>query len=256
MFSIQHFIWIAICAIVIVSVCLLLKKYKPSMTKVLIGCFIVAAMSQLFIVTSEMEFVPSADGKTIRPFLPHSSLPLHMCSIQIFLILAAIFIKKQPLRENLLAFIYATGIGGAFMAIVVATIFNSVTPEKSFTYPRAYEYFIYHTMLIILGAYIFMSGEVKFKPKHILTTFVGLFSLAWASIYYNSILSVPTYENGKLISVDYNTNFFFTYEPPIDIALTQRWHWLVYLLVLLALVLIIEAILFIPAIIAQKRKSK
>ena len=101
-----------------------------------------------------------------------------------------------------------------------------------------------------------MSGEVKFKPKHILTTFVGLFSLAWASIYYNSILSVPTYENGKLISVDYNTNFFFTYEPPIDIALTQRWHWLVYLLVLLALVLIIEAILFIPAIIAQKRKSK
>lgn len=256
MFSIQHFIWMAICTITIVIICLILKKHRPPLKNVLIGSFIVAALSQLFIVITEIELVPSADGETLRLFLPHSSLPLHMCSIQIFLIGAAIFLKRQPFRENLLAFIYATGIGGAFMAIVVSTIFNSVSPEKSFAYPRAYEYFIYHCMLIILGVYIFISGEVKFKPKHILTTFIGLFALAWASIYYNSILSVPTYENGKLISVDYNTNFFFTYEPPIDIALTERWHWYVYLLILLALVLILELILFVPAIIYENKKRK
>ena len=256
MFSVQHFIWLFVCTVVIVGTILLLKKYRPSLTKVLIGCFCVAAASQLFIILSEIELVPSQDGKTLRLFLPYSSLPLHMCSIQIFLIGIAIFLKKHPLRETLLAFMYATGAGGAFMAMVVATIFNSVSPEKSFTYPRAYEYFIYHSMLIIMGAYIYMSGEVRFKPKHILTTFLGLFGLAWSSIHINSILSVPHYENGKLISVDYNTNFFFTFEPPIDVALTERWHWYVYLLILLGVVLIFEAILFIPPILIQKGKNK
>ena len=256
MFSVQHFIWLLLCAVIIVGTCLLLKKYKPSLTKVLIGCFCVAAASQLFIILSEIELVPSQDGEKLRLFLPYSSLPLHMCSIQIFLIGIAIFLKNQSIRETLLAFMYATGAGGAFMAIIVATIFNSVTPEKSFTYPRAYEYFLYHSMLIVMGAYICMSGEVKFRPKHMLTTFLGLLGLAWSSIHMNSILSVPHYENGNLISVDYNTNFFFTFEPPIDIAITEKWHWYIYLLILLGLVLVFEAILFIPHILIQKRKEK
>jgi hypothetical protein len=150
---------------------------------------------------------------------------------------------------------YATGIGGAAMALILCTVIDGSAPWASFIKPRAYEYHIYHCMLIIMGYYILISGEVKFKVKHIFTTLAGILCAAWCSVHINSILSVPHYENGKLISVDYNTNFFFTFDPPIDVQLTEVWHWIVYLLILLSAVIILEAILFIPPILIEKRKE-
>lgn len=256
MFTIPHLIWFCASICVIVTICFLLNKYKPSLNKVLMGCFSVAALSQLFITISEMQIAPSTDGETLRLYLPSSYLPLHMCSIQIFFIGLAMVIKKQPFKENLLAFMYATGVGGAAMALIICTVIDGSAPWASFVKPRAYEYHIYHCMLIIMGYYILTSGEVKFKVKHIFTTLAGILCAAWFSIYINSMLSVPHYENGKLISVDYNTNFFFTFEPPVNVQLTEVWHWVVYLLILLGAVLILEAILFIPPILIEKHKGK
>ena len=64
-----------------------------------------------------------------------------------------------------------------------------------------------------------------------------------------------TYENGTLISVDFVPNLFFTYAPPIDIKLTQIWHWYVYLLVILGLAVTLVAFFYIP-VFRKARKQK
>ena len=256
MFSLYHLIWFLLSVASITVAVILLRKFRPSLNKVLVGCFVIACMSVAFIICSEISLVPSKDGETLRLYLEAGSFPFHLCAMQIFIIGIAMLAKRQPLKDNILAFIYATGIGGASMSLIICTVFDSIPPEKSFAYPRAYEYHIYHCMLIVLGLYIFMSGEVRFKPKHFFTTFAGLACAAVASIYVNSALASPTYENGVLMSVDYNTNFFFTMEPPIDIPFTETWHWMVYLLVLLGLVIILELALFIPAILLQNKRDR
>ena len=59
-------------------------------------------------------------------------------------------------------------------------------------------------------------------------------------------MASPTYVDGKLISVDYVTNFFFLYRTPIGIALNTKIAWLVYLLILMALAFSLIALFYIP----------
>ena len=52
------------------------------------------------------------------------------------------------------------------------------------------------------------------------------------------------------------TNFFFTYIPPIPIALTKTWHWILYIAVLLVLCAALIALLYIPVFIRAAKKKK
>ena len=100
-----------------------------------------------------------------------------------------------------------------------------------------------------------MSEQVNIQAKHYFTTMGSLCVLGLASFYLNSILASPTYENGVLISVDYTPNFFFTYIPPIPIAITELWQWGMYLGVLLMLAIILIGIFYIPYF-ARERACK
>jgi hypothetical protein len=70
--------------------------------------------------------------------------------------------------------------------------------------------------------------------------------------YMNSILASPMYEDGKLVSVDFWTNFFFTYQNPLGIQITQLWQWYLYLLILMALTALLLYLFYLPLI---KRKT-
>lgn len=254
MFTVYHFIWLGICFSLIAVCAILLNKYKPSLKDVLTIACAVSVISELIKTFSVIQLVPSSDGASMHLYIEQQHLPLHLCSLQIILIFTVRFIKDGKFKEMLLAFMYPSCVIGAFFALLLPTIFtSSIDVSQAFTHPLAYQFFLYHTMLILLGGYILTSRQVKLKPKHYFSTLVILFIIAFVSLYLNSIFAAPTYLNGELISVDYTANFIFTYETPIGIALTKLWHWYLYLAILLTLAVSLIALFYIPIFRANKK---
>ena len=239
MFSLQHGIWGAISICVVLLALYFLRKYKVSLKSLLTIACAVAVASELIKIFSSIDIVSSLDETKSYPYMKMQHLPLHLCSLQILFIFYVRFAKESARRDTVLAFMYPTCLVGAVFALALPSIFTGTVPsvplEKAFVYPLAYQYFFFHAMLIVLGIYIPLSGDVKIKHTHCFTTMGILGLLAIVTLYINSMFAYPVYEAGKLIAVEYVPNFFFTYETPIGIALTESgigicislyyWRW-------------------------------
>lgn len=257
MFSTNHIIWLIICFALIGAGLYYLLKKRPPLRQVLnIACYICIA-SEVIKVFSVIKMVPSSDGSLMFPYLELTQLPLHLCSMQILFIFFARYAKDSRFRENLLAFMYPTcGVGAAF-ALFIPIIFGAtIDVSQAFTHPLAYQYFLYHVMLILAGMYIPFSGEFELKPRHYLTTIGFLSALAFISLYFNSMFATPTYVDGQLVSVDYATNFYFTYTPPIDIPLTEIGHWYIYFSVIAGMAISIIALFYLPIFIKYAKANR
>ena len=247
MFTINHLIWSLICVAVVAVATVYLQKHRTPLKSLLNAACVLCICSELIKTFSAFKMVPSADGSVMYPYIELQHLPLHLCSLQIILIFYVRFAKESAFREMLLAFMYPTCLIGAALAIAMPSIFpESIDVSQAFTHPLAYQYFLYHAMLVTLGIHIAFSGQVNIRRKHYFTTVGILGVLAFLSLYVNSIFASPTYLNGELASVDYTPNLFFTYEPPLPIALTELWHWYLYLCVILALGFGLIALFYIP----------
>lgn len=254
MFTANHFIWLAISFILMITAIVLLIKYKPDLNKVLTVACVGAVLSELTRAFSLMNLVPSTDGTMAYPFLELHNLPFHLCSVQVLLIFYTKFAKDGPLRTAILAFMYPTCAAGAFIALFIPIIFtDDIDISQAFTHPIAYQYFLYHSMLVILGIYIAISKQVKIERKHCLTTIGILFIMAFVSIYLNSWMAMPTYRNGEVVSVDYTPNFFFTYKPPVPFEFTEIWQWYIYFMLLVIVVCIFALVFYMPFF---KKKGK
>ncbi len=257
MFTLAHIFWLVVCFLGAFAAFWYLLKYKPSLQKVLSVACVGCVISELVKTFSVLQMVPSADGSTMHLYLEMHHLPFHLCSIQIAMIFFARFSKNEKLRETVLAFMYPTCTIGAFLAIMMPSIFTAdTTVVDAFLHSHPYQYFLYHAMLVVLGMYIALSKEVNIQPKHYLSTMGILGTMAFISIYLNSMFAVPTYENGQLVSVDFSTNFFFTQETPLNIPLTQMWHWFVYLAVILALGVTLIGLFYYPYIRKAKKQKQ
>lgn len=256
MFTYYHIIWLVISALVIFIALHLLLKYKPEIKQVFTAACVIAVVSELVKAFSAIDIVPSSDGSVMYPYIEGTFVPLHLCSIQIINIFIVRLAKDGPFKETLLAFMYPTCTVGAFMALLMPSLYtDSIEPHQSFISPLAYEYFGYHITLIILGLYIFLSKKVDIRPKHFWSTLGILAALAHISLYLNSLFSVPTYVNGELISVDFGANFFFTFQTPIGIALTEKWHWFIYLAIIFSLAVLFVWLFYIPVFIRAKKNK-
>ncbi|MBO4358844.1 MAG: YwaF family protein [Erysipelotrichaceae bacterium] len=253
MFTWRHFVWLGICLAIIVTSVVLYRKKRPSLKDVLSICCGVCVYSEVTKVFSTIQMVPSSDGSIILPYIPTNHLPLHLCSIQILLIFFVRFTENKKMREKILAFMYPTCLIGAIMALAMPSIFTTSIPvEKAFTAPISYQFFIFHSMLIALGLIIAMSGEVRWEKKHIYSTLIIIAIAAFVSIYVNSLLASPTYVDGKLVSVDFWPNFFFTYNNPLGIRVTEKWQWLLYLAIISALAIVLVTLCYLPLLKKNK----
>lgn len=251
MFSVQHIIWVVITVIIICASLVYLRKKKPALKDVLTACCVVSVASEVIKVLSCIEMIPSSDGSIIYPYLQMQHLPLHLCSIQIFTIFFCRFgkgsITESRAKQFMLTFMYPTCTIGALFAVALPSIFDTtITAQQAFIHPIAYQLFLYHAMLIVLGFYIPMSGEVRFSWRTYRSTMASMAVLSLLGIYLNSVMASPRYVDGKLISVDYVTNFFFLYRTPIGIALNTKLAWMVYLNIIIALALSLIALMYLP----------
>ncbi len=257
MFTVYHFIWLAICLLFCGIALWQLKKHKPALKKVLSWACIGCILSETVKTLSVLEMVPSADGTSMHLYLEMQHLPLHLCSIQILFIFYSRFAKESKAKEILLAFMYPSCTLGAFFAILLPSIFStSIEPYQAFTHPLAYQFFLYHAMLVVLGLYIAMSGEVKIRGKHYFYSLGILGVLAFISLYLNSMFAVPTYANGELMSVEYSTNFFFTQNTPIGIELYTKGQWFLYMAIILTLALVLIGLFYLPFILKERKNGK
>lgn len=257
MFSTEHIIWLVVCFVLIGIGMWYLVRKRPPLRQVLSVACIVCIASELIKVLSTLRMVPSSDGTVMYPYLELSQLPFHLCSMQILFIFYARYAKESSFREKLLAFMYPTcGVGAAFALFIPIILGDTVPVNQAFAHPLAYQYFLYHVMLILVGMYIPLSGEIQLKPKHYFTTIGFLAVLAFVSLYLNSMFASPTYVNGELISLDYATNFYFTYTPPIDINLTEIGHWYIYMSVILVMALVIIALFYLPVFIKAFKEKR
>lgn len=247
MFSAVHFIWLGISIISIILLTIFINKKKLSLIQVLNGCCIFCVISELTKLLSLIQIVPSSDGTQFYPYFPMNQMPLHLCSIQIIFIFYVRFTKNEERRNALFGIMYPACLLGATSALLLPGIFpNTVKLEEAFINPVAYQFFFYHVMLIVLSLYIVRSNEVKLERKHFKTALISLYSLAIGSLYINSMLASPVYENGVLKSVEFAPNFFFTFQTPIGLALTEKWQWLLYLLILTSVSITLVRIVYIP----------
>jgi len=256
MFSINHIIWLFISFSLIIAGVYYLKKNNPPLRSVLTFACVVAAVSELIKTFSVISLVPSSTGNNMHIYLELEHVPLHLCSIQIILIFFVRFARDSKFRDAILAFMYPTCTVGATFSLFIPTIFIDIyDPSQAFTHPHPYQYFLYHVMLIVLGIYILISNQVDIRPKHYISTMGILGIFAFLSLYFNSMVASPVYRDGELISVDYVGNFLFTYEPPIDIPLTEIWHWYLYLGIIISLAFGLIALFYIPVFIKNKKQK-
>lgn len=257
MFSIQHLIWMAIAVTLItVSLIILIKRRPPLRTVLTIGC-VVCILSEFTKVFGTMQMIPSTDGTLMFPYLRTDNMPLHLCSLQLLTIFFTRFAKPGKIRDAILAFMYPTCMVGAFCAILLPNIFPSfVTVDQAFTHPLAYQFFLFHVMLVVVGAYIPLSGELELKPRHYGSSVLILAGGAFFSIYLNSIFSAVRYENNVLVSIDHTPNYFFTYAPPIPVTLTEMWHWYLYLAILVLVAAALMTVFYLPFILKARKKKK
>lgn len=258
MFTLNHFIWLGIVTVLMVTSFVLLMRYRPSLRTVLTVACVICVLSELVKVFSSIEMIPSLDGSEYYPYMKPQHLPLHLCSLQILTVFYARFSGNEKRREYILAFMYPTCTVGALFALAIPSIFSGSVPvAEAFTKPLAYQYFIFHAMLIVLGLYIFASGEINLRPRHYASTLTILGILAFVSLYLNSMFADAVFEDNSLVSVEYTPNFLFTYNPPIDVQLTEIWHWYVYLGVIACLAVILVTLFYLPVFLrAGKSKTK
>ncbi|MBQ9424624.1 MAG: YwaF family protein [Erysipelotrichaceae bacterium] len=249
MFSWQHIVWLIISFALVVFFLVSYRKKRPPFQKVLNYCLIVCYLSEFIKVFSVLEMVPSADGSMIYPYLPQNHLPLHLCSIQILLITYVRFTENKKMRDSLLAFMYPGCLMGALSALAMPSIFSTtISVNQAFTHPMAYQFFLYHTMLIILGFIIAWSGEIKWTWNDYFRCLIIIAVMGFVSLYVNSMFASPTYLNGELQHVDFWVNFLFTYQNPLGIRITTIQGWYVYLLILCAAVAILTFICYFPLV--------
>lgn len=255
MFSVYHIIWLLICSVIVICSLYLIKRTDFSFSSVVNCCMLVSLLSECVKVFSVVKMLPLSDGKGFVPYLELNHLPLHLCSIQILFILFLRFSPdNSPLKRRLLGFMYPSCILGAAAALLMPSIYTTtIRPDQSFTHPMAYQFFIFHSMLIILGISIYREFRSSLTKQDYLNSIIIIVSLAVLFIYLNSVFSVPLYEGGEVISIENYTNFFFTYNPPVPVRLTETWHWALYLVILTAVAISLLTILYIPVLRRSKK---
>ena len=255
MFTWRHLLWLVICAGLIWVAVHAFNKKRPGLDRALTTALIVAVISEIVKMAGVIELVPSQNGELLLPYLPMNHLPLHFCSLQIILIAAAKFMKDDRRRETLLAFMAPACVYGGILALLMPSIFTTTIPvEEAFTSPVSYQFFLFHSMIIALGLIIVRSDSIDWSMKHFRDTTLIIYLCGLISIYLNSMLASPTYEDGRLVSVDFWTNFFFTYQNPLGIRITQLWQWYLYLLILALLTAFLLFIFYMPLI--RRKQSK
>ena len=271
MFSAGHLMWIGVSVLIIIAGSIYCLRQRPPIKKLMTVCLAIGAVSEVIKVFSVADIVPMVDavivekdGKQVidwvatgryTPYLAKEHLPLELCSLFLFFMLLAIVMNDGIWKKRLYSLMFVAGTIGGVMGIVLASITRYYdTPLSYFTSARAWQFFLYHSMLVIIGIYLGYGGESGLEFGDWKKAVCCLVALDIPSFYLNSALSSEIYVADKVVGVTHSINFFSTYVNPLGLVLTEKWQWIVYLIIRLVLAGLLILLLF--ATLKLRRKEQ
>ncbi len=233
MFTTEHFIWIAICAVFIAAMTVIGIKNKWNLKRASRIMMVICVLSEVSKVMSSMIESPGG-GRHLDPL----SLPFHLCSLIILAVVYIVFGKEGKAKRLVINFVSVMGTMGSFLAIMIPT------NGTDFSEVTSYQCFVYHAGLMWFAIYLIISGEAKLNFKSLLENTGVLVLLSFIMLYVNGALSV------------YDTNFFYLTRPPMEnlpyLNLDKGWY--VYFGRMLFLGILLMLLFHLPFII-KNRKS-
>lgn len=235
MFTLNHFIWLALCALGIsAGMVLALKKGISSKTAGLCMCAICAFSETVKIFT---HMLPSPmGGYAMDP----TALPFHLCSMQIYVVVFITFSAPSPKRDAVISFFVPTALLGGIMALLIpidGVDFLDIIP---------YQLFVYHAALVWLALWFLITKQVDMGVK------------AWRrNLLMVGLMGIcGMYVNGALFG--YGTNFFFLTRPPMEgfPYLNLDHGWGVYFIHLASLAVILVTGLHLPFMLAERKRRQ
>ena len=155
MFTLNHFIWLAIVLVTIIGLLILQKTKKIKYDTIITYMFIMSIISELIKIFSNL-IQTEAGGTVLDP----ADLPFHLCSIQIFFIFALKFvIKTEESKQKLLGFMAPTMLVGGAIALFIPTV------GVEFSKLQVYQYFIFHANIITFAIYVLKERLVNYTWK-------------------------------------------------------------------------------------------
>ncbi len=239
MFTSEHFIWLAICFVFIVVLTYCSIRYRFSFRTSALIMAGVALVSELSKIFSHMEPVNAKNplkGMVIDP----EALPLHLCSLLIFVFFYLPFAKNEKRKQYFLSLLTPVGLVGALLAILMAT------SGTAFDQAEPYQCFLYHAAMIWFSLYLILTKQVELGRKAWLTNMGSLFGMAIIMIWVNGFLKT------------YQTNFWYVVRPPAeDLPLLNLENgWVVYFFTLIFLAFLGLTAVHLPFMISECKAHK
>ncbi len=233
MFTTNHFIWMGICAVFIGVLLFVSLKFRftyKTAARIMAGIAIASELCKIFTHIEEAE----GGGGVLGP----AYLPLHLCSVLIFLIFYCTWSKNTERVKKVTSFCLPVAMWGGILAILMAT------SGVNFAKPFAYQCFLYHAGLLWWALYLLCTKQVDLGKKAYVRNLLILGCLLFVMLWVNSALAA------------YDTNFFYVVRPPAEglPVLNLDNGWLAYFLTLVGLGVVGVTLTHLPAMVKERKR--
>ena len=269
MFRPAHIAFILLSAALITAGVLVIRRRRPSLDRLIKVCFVLGLISEAVKVFCVIEIQPVVEpvienGMLVyrqtgayAPYLQGEHLPLELCSLQLVFMLLFLVIRRRSLKRKLLALMYATALVGGVIAILLASIAPEFeTAAAFFSAPRAWQFFLYHAMIVTLGIAIGMDREYRLHFRDLRYALLGVLGLDFVIYYVNSVMSIPYYQGDTLMGIAYAVNYFSSYNNPLGIVMSNKMQYALYLLIRLVLAVVLIVLVFVPFAVRDKKERE
>lgn len=239
MFGVNHLIWLGISFALIGVLLFCSLKFKFSIKICAIIMSGISILSEFVKIFAHM-LLSDPEDPSRGMVLKVTSLPLHLCSIIIFLIFYIALSKNEERKQKVLNFYVPIALIGGILALLLAT------SGTEFTRPQPYQSFIYHAAIVWFALHALITKKVDMGLRTYITNIVILAAMTFAMIWINGALQ------------NFETNFFFVVRPPAKgLPLLNLNHgWYVYFVNLIAVGLVLLTALHLPYMIIEAKKKK
>lgn len=181
-FGSKHLIGLLIVITLVLLSMFLVEKKNVSQKKVLL----VVTIGLLVIEITKLTFITINAGS-----FPMNHLPLHLCSLPLYLYPIIAFSKNEKLKKFVLPAAYATVLFGGLIALLYPA--NILGSEETWTLTKdnflPYISFVYHGLMIFGPIYLLRSGMYTISIPKLKVAFIVTF------IFMLMAMTVNTYSN-------------------------------------------------------------
>ena len=235
MFTIGHFMWLGIIAVLIAASLIIVKKCNISSVAVQRAVTVLLVILKIFHMSLSMK--QTSDGGMV---LNQTQLSFHLCSVMIYLVILISIVKNEKFVSVVKSFMVPCMLIGAAMALLIPT--EGVDPSRL----RVWQYMLIHGTLVFYGVYLMAVERVDLSFKAYVRNLKLLMLLAVLALLMNSVLE------------QYETNFMFLRRPPMEglPILNLNNGWYVYFVALALVACALLLLVHLPFIIIDINKRR